>query len=215
MPGKIEALAILFVLLPGFTCAYITQQLAARRVQTEAEKVIEAVILSFVLYLITLPFFGYTLPLSWQGGPDGSYRVTANFAHLLTLLIVSIALGIFYAASINRDWMMSLLRKAGITERTARTAIWNDAFQELGGFVQVGFKDGTQLLGWVRYYSDDAADPSLFLEQAAWVDGDREVPIEGPGILVTKESGIETVTFLSWTIPQDEEPAATEGNQSL
>jgi hypothetical protein len=215
MPGKIEALAILFVLLPGFTCAYITQQLAARRVQTEVEKVIEAVILSFVLYLITLPFFGYTLPLSWQVGSDGSYRVTAHFAQLLTLLIVSIALGILYAASINHDWLMSLLRKARVTERTARTAIWNDAFQELSGFVQVGSKDGSQLLGWVRYYSDDAGDPSLFLEQAAWVDGDREVPIDGPGILVTKDSGIETVTFLSWTTPQEAEAVVPEGDESL
>ena len=215
MPGKIEALAILFVLLPGFTCAYITQQLAARRVQTEVEKVIEAVILSFVLYLITLPFFGYTLPLSWKIGTDGSYLVTAHFAYLLTLLIVSVALGVLYAASINRDWLMSVLRKIGVTERTARTAIWNDAFQELSGFVQVGFKDGSQLLGWVRYYSDDVSDPSLFLEQAAWVDGDKEIRIEGPGILVTKDSGIETVTFLSWTTPEETEPSVPKKSEIL
>lgn len=213
MPGKIEALAILFVLLPGFTCAYITQQLAARRVQTETEKVIEAVILSFVLYLITLPFFGYTLPLRWQADADGSYRISVHFAYLLTLLIVSVALGILYAVSINRDWLMTGLRKAGITERTARTAIWNDAFQELSGFVQVGFKDGSQLLGWVRYYSDDVGDPSLFLEQAAWVDGDKEIPIEGPGILVTKDSGIETVTFLSWTTPQEADPSLPQESE--
>ena len=174
MPGKIEALAILFVLLPGFTCACITQQLAARRVQTETETVIGAVILSFVLYLITLPLFGYTLPLRWQQGPDGSYRVLVHFAHLLTLLLVSVALGVLYAASINRDWLMSALRKMGVTERTARTAIWNDAFQKLSGFVQVGFKDGTQLLGWVRYYSDDVSDPSLFLEQAARATATRK-----------------------------------------
>ena len=91
MPGKIEALAILFVLLPGFTCAYITQQLAARRVQTETEQVIEAVILSFFFYIFTLTMLFYTLPLRWQTDPDGSYRVTVHFAYLLTLLILSVA----------------------------------------------------------------------------------------------------------------------------
>ncbi len=101
-------------------------------------------------------------------------------------------------------------RKLKVTERTARTGIWNDAFQELGGFVQVGFRDGSQLLGWVRYYSDDANEPSLFLEQASWVDDGKEVPIEGPGILVTKDSGLETVTFLTWTQADEPTPSTEE-----
>ncbi len=197
MPAKIDALAVFFVLLPGFTCAYTTQQLAVRRVQTEVEKVIEALILSFVLYLVTLPFFGYTLPLKWLANADGTYQIKAHFPQLLTLLVLSIALGVFYAATINHDWLMVILRKLRVTERTARTTIWNDAFQELSGFVQIGFKDGSQILGWVRYYSDDATDPSLFLEKASWINDDgAEVQIDGPGILITKESVIETVTFL-------------------
>ena len=64
MPGKVEAFGLLLVLLPGFLCAYVVQSLAMRRQQTEADKVIEALIFSLVLYLATLRWFGYTLPLS-------------------------------------------------------------------------------------------------------------------------------------------------------
>ena len=204
MPGKVEALGILLILLPGFTCAYISQHLAVRRERTELDKVIEALIFSFVLYLATLPFFGYTLPVSWHSGTNGTYQIVLHYRQLFVLLIASIALGILYGANINRDWLLTLFRWCRITERTARSSIWNDTFQEIGGFVQVGFKDGKRLIGWVRYYSDDSNDSSVFLEDAAWVtEEDQQQPIDGPGILLTKESAIETVSFLRWTTSSD------------
>jgi hypothetical protein len=196
MPEKAEALAILFVLLPGFLCAYITQSLAVRRQQTDTEKIVEALIFSLVLYLITLPHFGFTLPIHWQDVGHGVFQVVADYPHLITLFGLSLALGTLYAANINHDWLMGLMRWANVTERTARTSIWNDAFQEISGWVQVGFDDGTQMRGWVRYYSDEAGDSSLFLERAAWIDGEDREEIDGPGILITAAATIKTITFL-------------------
>jgi hypothetical protein len=66
MPGKVEAFGIFVVLLPGFLCAYVVQMLAVRKTQSEVDKVIEALIFSFVLYLATLPAFHYVLPVSWH-----------------------------------------------------------------------------------------------------------------------------------------------------
>jgi hypothetical protein len=64
MPEKMEALGVLLVLLPGFACAYIVQSLSVRRRQTELDKVVEALLLSLILYVITLPFYGHSLPIS-------------------------------------------------------------------------------------------------------------------------------------------------------
>lgn len=203
MPEKVEALAILFVLLPGFLCAYIAQSLAVRRQQSDTEKVIEALIFSLILYLITLPHFGFTMPLHWQAGVNGTFQIVANYHHLLALFVLSVVLGTIYAANINHDWLMSLMRWANVTERTARTSIWNDAFQEISGWVQVGFEDGTQIRGWVRYYSDESGDYSLFLERAAWIDGEEREEIEGPGILLTAAAKIKTITFLG---PSEDSP---------
>lgn len=116
MPEKVEALAILFVLLPGFLCAYITQSLAVRRQQSDTEKVIEALIFSLILYLITLPLFGFTLPLHWQAGTSGALQIVADYHHLLTLFVLSVAFGTIYAANINHDWLMGLMRWAHVTE---------------------------------------------------------------------------------------------------
>lgn len=205
MPEKMEALGVLLVLLPGFACAYIVQSPAVRRRQTELDKVVEALLLSLVLYVIVLPFFGSILPISWQSSasrPD-VYQILVDYSHLAALAGLSVLFALLYAANINHDWLMKVFRWMRITERTARSTIWNDAFQEIGGFVRVGISDGRCLVGWVRDYSDDAVDPSLFLEKAAWIvkheDGtETEMTIEDPGILLTKEMAIEYVIFLGW-----------------
>ena len=115
-------------------------------------------------------------------------------------------MGIAYAANINRDWGLSLLRKIGVTERTSRSALWHDVFQDTSGWVQVSMKDGKKALGWVRYYSDDVDDRSLFLESASWIDDDgKEQVIDGPGLFLTKDSEIESVMFLS-SRTKDAEP---------
>ena len=81
MPSKLETLGIFLVLLPGFTCAYVTQYLAVRREQTELDKAIEALLFSSVLYLATLPFFHYGLPVSWVLGTDAQYHVHVDYKY--------------------------------------------------------------------------------------------------------------------------------------
>jgi Family of unknown function (DUF6338) len=213
MPDRIEALGILLVLLPGFACAYIVQFLAVRRKQSELDKVIEALLFSLILYVITLPFFGYMLPLGWTA-PDRQhpnlYRIVINWNHLVWLTVASVVFAILYSANINLDWAMRLLRRIGVTERTARKTVWNDTFQEIGGMVQVGLSGERKILGWLRYYSDEVEESSLFLETASWLktaeDGtETEVPIDGPGVLLTKSSGIEYVMFLNWAKKKHDE----------
>ena len=199
MPSKAEALGIMLILLPGFTSAYIAQYLSVRRKQSEFDKVVEALLFSVVLYLLTLPFFGNSLPAFWSASTEqpNSFVIAIRWTQLAFLAAGSVLLGVVYAANINHDWLLRLFRWLHVTDRTARSSIWNDVFQETGGAVQVGLTGEVKVIGWLRYYSDEAEDSSLFLEQAAWIDGNgNETPIAGPGILLTKDVGIEYVLFL-------------------
>ncbi len=197
MPTTIQALGVFLVLLPGFTCAYIVQQLAVRPKQTELDKVIEALLLSFVLYLGIAPCFGFALPVGWYLIATGSYVITVAWKELATLALGAVGLGILYAANLNHDWVLTFLRKIHVTERTSRTSIWGDAFQEFGGTVQVGLADGRMVTGWLRYYSDDVDEAAVFLEEAKWVDQNgNEIPVDGPGILLLPKFGIQYVMFL-------------------
>jgi hypothetical protein len=202
MPGTTEALGVLLLLLPGFSCAYLVQRLAARPKQTELDKVIEALLFSFFLYLVASPFFGYSLPLSWQKKiVEGTeqYAFNLNWPYMAALAVLALAAGILYSANLNHDWLLRLLRKLRITQRTARNSIWNDALQDIpSSFVLVQLSRDRSIIGYLRYYSDEAEDSSLFLEDAAWIVDDEgtQNPIDGPGILLTKQAGIESVSFL-------------------
>jgi hypothetical protein len=201
MPGRAEGLGIFLLLLPGFFTALIVQRLAVRARQSELDKIVEAVTFSFLLYLLTLPFFGYTLPVSWTAVSHQSfteYLIQLRWEQLAALFAAAVAFGVLQAANINHDWLLRLLRRSHVTERTARTSIWNDAFQDIPGrYVMVSFSDGRSILGYVRYYADESEDGALFLEDAAWVDQDgTQFQIQGPGILITKSAGLEFVTFL-------------------
>jgi hypothetical protein len=203
MPGTTEALGVLLLLLPGFSCAYIVQRLAVRPKQTEIDKAIEALLFSFFLYLIVSPFFSYSLPLSWQKKTvEGieQYTFQLNWPYLAILAALALATGILYSANLNHDWLLWLLRKWRITQRTARNSIWNDAFQDIpSSFVLVQLSRDRSIIGYLRYYSDEPEDASLFLEDAAWIVDEEgtQSPIDGPGILLTKQAGIESVSFLN------------------
>lgn len=203
MPATTEALGVLLLLLPGFSCAFLVQRLAVRPKQTELDKVIEALLFSFLLYLIASPFFGYSLPLRWRRiSPDGveQYVFQLNWQYLAVLAALALATGILYSANLNHDWLLRLLRKCRVTQRTARNSIWIDAFQDIpSSFVLVQLSGDRAVIGYLRYYSDEQDDASLFLEDAAWIIDDEgtQSPIDGPGILITKQAGIESISFLN------------------
>jgi hypothetical protein len=207
MPVTFAALGVMLLLLPGFLTAYIVQALCVRRKQSDLDKVIEALIFSLVSYVISASLIGAGLPLTWQvqAGPGGStyYRV-ANIepGKLSILLIVPILLGLVIALAINNDLLRFLRRIRGrgfhLTDRTTRSSIWNDVLKDIVGVAQIELSDGRSVIGWVKYYSDDPEDASVFLERAAWVNTDTDAldEIPGAGILVTKAADIRTVMFL-------------------
>ena len=210
MPGTTEALGVLLLLLPGFTCAFLVQSLSVRPKQTELDKVIEALLFSFFLYLFASPFFGYSLPLSWQKKTaEGieQYAFQLNWPYLAILAVLALAISIVYSASLNHDWLLRLLRRWQITQRTARSSIWNDAFQDISSsFVLIQLSGDRTIIGYLRYYSDEPEDASLFLEDAAWIVDEEgtQSPIDGPGILLTKQAGIESISFLNTKMNEPE-----------
>ena len=71
MPATAVALQILLILLPGFTAAYLVQLLATRAKQTDLEKVIEALLFSFLNYVS----YGLYFSTSWATSRAKSYSL--------------------------------------------------------------------------------------------------------------------------------------------
>jgi hypothetical protein len=201
MPSTLLALQLFLILLPGFSAAYVVQGLATRRQQTDLERVIEALVFSFIIYVCYLPISGGRLPFSIVHDPAGKAEDTVvwQLQQLVWLVAVTAAFTLFSLIYARIDGNR-LLRFIKLTERTTNNSIWNDIFEHeatTDQVVQVELGDKRSVMGVLLYYSDAAEDCSLFLKQASWVEDDgNTIPIPGQGILLTKNSDIRSVSLL-------------------
>ena len=207
---KFEFLVILIVLLPGFFASRIEQRLTVNPDQDEFDKIVEALIYSFFIYVI-FTVIDKTFPLALkinQGPANGfSYSLVASPFRLALLPLIAVVLAVLVSSATNHDWFGRFFRWIGVTSHTWRPAIWNDVFLSHSGVVQVELADRRSVIGWLKYYSDRPDNASLFLERASWVREDGGcTEIAGPGILLTSECGIRSIMFLdskvSETLPQ-------------
>jgi len=202
MPATLLALQIFLILLPGFSAAYVVQALATRRAQSDFERVIEAVVFSFIIYVCYIPLNRGNLPFEIIKDQTGKTEDTVLWhpSQLVWLAAVTVVFTLFAVVYIRFDGNR-LFRAVGLTERTTRNSIWNDILEHEAidsQPVQVELADGRNILGVLLYYSDNSEDDSVYLSQASWVDKDGQtVPIPGPGLLLTKNSGIRSVSLLN------------------
>ena len=189
------------ILLPGFSAAYIVQLLAFRNTQTDFDKAVEACLYSFLIYSVfvlvshgSLPFD--VVPAHW---PTTEATVVWHARRLFGLAGITLIFSLLGTLYINLDGNR-LFRKLRITERTTRRSIWNDIFEKEAKAVQavqVELADGRSILGVLTYYSDSADDCSVYIEQASWVDAmGNMTQIPGPGILLTKNATIKSISLL-------------------
>jgi hypothetical protein len=201
MPASLIALQILLILLPGFAAAYIVQMLALRGPQTDLDKVIEACLYSTLIYAAFVLFAHGVLPFDLvpPRPPATDQTVLWHLRRLAGLAVITFVVSLLATAYINFDgnWIFRQLR---LTERTARRSIWNDIFQKEAKdiqVVQVQLADGRSIIGLLTYYSDSSDDCSVYIEQASWVDSlGGKIPIPGPGILLTKNANITSISLL-------------------
>jgi hypothetical protein len=212
MPTTLIGFQIFLILLPGFTAAYVVQALATRRTQTDLERIIEAVVFSFLIYACDLPLNGGKLPFitTHETGGTTDDMVVWNPGQLGWLAVITVSFTFFALAYIRFDGNR-IFRALKLTERTTRNSIWNDILEHEAidnQPVQVEMADGRNVLGVLLYYSDASEDDSVYLKQAAWVDAQGQTtPIPGPGILLTKSCGIRSVSLLNPATDDDAEPA--------
>lgn len=200
MPTSLVGLQVLLILLPGFAAAYVVQMLALRGTQTDFDKAVEACLYSLLIYSTFILFTHGNLPFEVvpAKAPSTDATVIWHPRMLWALAGITLVFALGVVAYINLDGNR-IFRKLKLTERTARRSIWNDIFQseaKTQQIVQVEL-DGRSVQGVLAYYSDEAKDCSLYLEQASWVDEEGDaIPIPGPGILLTKSAGIKSISFL-------------------
>lgn len=196
-----QAIQILLILLPGFFCARIVGALTVRPQAGDFDKIIEALFYSFFVYFFCVAVIG-TSPILIEP-KAGAYWNAIEFdlqsarRFIISAFATSALLGLVVSYLVTNDVLTRVLRAIKVTKRSSRISVWSDAFHDIDQFVIVEFTDGRRARGWPRLFSDTPDEASLFLEKASWIlDDGTPVDIKGAGLLITKNMGIQTVSFV-------------------
>lgn len=210
MPTTIAALNVLIFLLPGFLILRIVEGLTVTGKASETARIVDALALSLVNY-IAFTFLIYALnefravplkvkPIPLILSPDGQLQFTGSEAMgFLLLILIAVLISAGYAAGLNRGWIYSICReKLHLTRKTGRVDLWHDVCTDFRGrWIQVYLKNGTRIIGWPDYYSDNPEKRELFLAEAVVTKADGGAyEVSGPGILLTEKAEIERIEVL-------------------
>jgi len=201
IPTTESALDVFLILLPGFVTLIVERGLAYQREEAGIVIIAKALVYSFMNYVLF-----YALASVWKltNIDVGALiflkeKMVQHTLKVLILLVSSVVLGLIIARLKMTDCHMECARHIGFTQRTSRSSIWIDIFQdyyvrkikeskptEHGAFVTVHLAGGKKVHGWPEYYADHFSEgPVLFLIKAKWIeDANKEIPIPDPGILI-------------------------------
>src|SRR5690606_8331182 len=188
-----EAIKLLTYLLPGFTAAWIFYGLTSHQKPSQFERVVQALIFTFVVQVLLQPMkwlllsVGGVLPLAPWG----------KSAELFISLILALLLGGLVAYFTNNDAFHKLLRRWGFTSRTSHPSEWFCAFTDHLTYVILHLRDGRRLYGWPKEWPIDPQQGQFYIQVPSWID-DEGNAIDLPqldGILVQVKD-VEWVEFM-------------------
>lgn len=186
-------IALLVFLLPGFVAAWVFYGLTSHPKPEKFERVVEALILTFVVQAL-VPVLKWFLLWVGQCAPLLPW---GKDARLVASLFMALIVGLTITFCANKDFPHVWLRKWGkLTLRTSHPSEWFCAFSALQKPVILNFKDGRRLQGWPKEWPVGPLQGQFLLEDPAWVvDGDYLELTQIDSLLVPVDE-VEFVEFM-------------------
>ncbi|MEA9898429.1 DUF6338 family protein [Xanthomonas campestris pv. raphani] len=188
-----EVVKLLTYLLPGFTAAWIFFGLTSHPKPSQFERVVQALILTFVIQTL-LGLSQWVALLAGRAVVLGPWSLTSS---LVASFALAIAVGLALSFYTNKDWLHSKLRKHGFTSRTSHPSEWYCVFAERADYVIVQLKDGRRLYGWPKEWPITPGQGQLYIQVPSWI-GESGEAIDLPqldGILIDSKD-VQWVEFM-------------------
>jgi hypothetical protein len=171
MTLTVEALNILFLLLPGLLAGQIYYACFKLGEISVSRRVLDSILFTFVVYLVVSIFVDWE-PLAQVTSSEGglSFEFSASnsviWLSLISIVLVPVIVGFVYF----NDHIHSTLRKLRITTKTSRDNTWNEVFSAQNRHVILTLKDGRRVRGFPTMFSTSPEEGFLYLFNPAWVD---------------------------------------------
>jgi len=200
-PSTIEALAIFLLFIPGFLAERVITILTPKKAASALESLINAVGLSLLIYgLYQIPALLEAvpeLPVSITGS-GVSQTIVVSGVSIGLLIVIALVTGALLgrsiaSGSIYRSLSKPILGRFGLTNRTGRSTVWEDALlQNRSPFVDIHLKNGLIISGSYAMISERPGENSILVipPPADCVPPDQPEP----HILITDEDGAYPLT---------------------
>jgi len=184
---------MLVLLLPGFTASIVLDLLIVRKPKDNLPKIVEALVLSFLVYALLAGVLGLS---PYQLSADG--RTVVNPVFVIAGAGAALSLPIMLAFLSTNDIHMKVFRFLRISTKTARDTTWLDVFTNHKQYVIVNLTGKRRVFGWPMYFSNNPDEGLLYLYDPAWIKEDgtyTELNIHG--LFLLERSAIESIEFLN------------------
>jgi hypothetical protein len=177
MTLTVEALNILLLLLPGLLSGQIFYSLFKLGEVPVPRRVLDALLFSFVVYLIVSAFFPWEPLAQVKSTVTTGGSLTFFFSNSRRVIALScvgvICFPIIAGFLYFNDYVHTVLRKLKITTKTSRDNTWNDAFLTQNRYVIVTLKDGRRIRGYPTMFSTNPEEGFVYLYNPAWVNDNK------------------------------------------
>lgn len=190
-----DLVSVLQYLLPGFLAAWVFYAFTSFPRPPQFERIVQALIFTLITQLVVAIEKAVAAVL-------GSIVSLGNWttqSQLFCSTVTAFLLGIIFAYFSNNDKFHGLARRLGITRQTSYPSEWFGAFLKNVTYVVLHFEDERRLYGWPIEWPSQPDKGHFVLEQASWLDGDKEILLTGVSSVVVDVKDVKWVEFMKKT----------------
>ena len=188
-----DVLALLTQLMPGFLTAWVVYGLTTYTKPSQFERVVQALIYSFVVSAIVALLEIALL----AAGKFIILGVWNKSTELIVSTIVALTLGLVLSYYMRVDSFFKLARRFNLTSRTPFPSEWYGAFAVRPRFVVLHLAGGRRISGYPSEWPTEPAVGHFRLTAAAWINNDNtETPLEGDESILVEAKQVEMVELL-------------------
>lgn len=192
-----DLLTVIFKLSPGFLAAWIFSGLTPYRKPSPFERMIQALVFTtfievgIVCVRELLFFLGRWIELG---------KWTSD-SQIVTSIIVSLILGLLFAALANNSTVHDILWKLKITHNSSYPSEWFEAFARKKKYVTLHLKDERRILGWPSGWPNYHNEGQFVLENPSWLcdKENNQINLENTECIIIEAEDVEFVEFLKDT----------------
>lgn len=215
MVQSVDALILLVYLMPGFIGMLVFEALAEIKRRQSPEKI------GLIVFFAIISIFSVNIFRDVSLIPN--FEELKKSPELLSNLIkeniffsslFAAAFGVAFSAIANYRVVYKIASLLRISKRTGSIDPWHQVFSKHRKvWVQIRFDDGSILIGWPKYYSEEGEVREVFLAKATWhfpIKSDdngrnesdesspafRDVDVDGDGVLISNFSKVKAIEVL-------------------